>query len=128
MISNGRQGLDRASTTRDGRVMVDIRPDPLAFPSTLAGTWPAPDGNDPGQLQHVHALDAVKTFLTSTCHHGSRSMRSWESVLGSFFFGRADSQGRMDLIARISGKLKDFVNSPAMDQAGLSNATTRFKP
>jgi hypothetical protein len=109
------------ATNRTGR-------DTLVFPKTLAGAWCVPDAPDRGTtLQHVHALDAVATFLTWFGHHAWRSMGSWESVLALFLAARADSQGRMDLIARVSSKVEDLVNLPSMSQARLSGTPSRLE-
>lgn len=121
------------SSAMDTRIKRRTGPDPLAWPTTLAGTWPAlhDPARDPMHhsqpfqsahaLHHVHALDAVKTFLTALCQHALRSMRSWESTPGiKFPLGRPDSQGRMDLMTKMAENVKDFVNPTRARDAGMS--------
>jgi hypothetical protein len=127
----------------------------LAFPTTLAGAWPAPgisagsgfqapvrlstalgasaDATHPvsldrQKLQHVQALDSVIDSLTKRCQAAWRSMRSRASApRPTSILGRAESQDRMDLITRVAGWCKDFVNPLAVDQVDLKPAPSRSK-
>ncbi|MEM8952331.1 MAG: hypothetical protein AAGA21_13975 [Pseudomonadota bacterium] len=109
-------------------------PDPLSFPKTLAGTWSA--GGDLGAeqardnaLRHVAALDSVRTALPSFCRRALLYAQSSNSVPGMrLLFGRADSQGRMDLFASLTARVKDFLKPAFADDRRVMGGMQRSRP
>jgi hypothetical protein len=98
---------------------------PLVFPTTLAGSLPAAERQHRDSLQQVHAIDAVITFLTRLRRTALRPTQSWQAVREALFPVRAGFHGRMDLIARVTARAKDFVNRLATGRFGLTAAVPR---
>lgn len=123
--------IDRFKRHDDGRPMTfKSGTDQLAFPKTLAGTWPASgDGSSGDTLQHVIALHTTKVALTSLGRHVSRRMRSWPPAPGiGALPGWADFRGRMDLIAMASAKLKDVLSAAVTSERRLIETMSRSRP
>ena len=103
----------------------------LTFPQTLAGTWPSATAGCTryDQLHHITALDAVAAALTAPPEQLARPVTSSASEPGTNIFARrADSQGRMDLIAMLTGKVKEFVNATIAGLRPLADSMPRSRP
>ena len=114
--------------SRHGRASIKTGADPMSFPTSLAGTWPAPESADRDVIRHVAALDAVSAALSSCRRYVFRPTRSLHSASGSkMLFGGTNSQGPMDLIASLAAHVKDFVSGLMKHHAGLGSGLTRSK-
>ncbi len=112
-------------------MMLKSAPDPLAFPQTLTGTLQPPTSglSKDNALQQVAALQAVNATLTSVCQDVAKSMQPSDSEPArNFLFEQGDSQGRMDLITRLTGKLKDIVNPVIASLRPLTGTLSRSRP
>ena len=128
MIDKFSHRLDGLQATPESLMTSRSTSDQLVFPKSLAGAFPAQAGSHSkgDDLHHVAALDAVGTALASLRRRAWRSARSSNVAPGMIsLFGRADSQSRMDLIASLAGRAKDFVNRWLAGTSGLNTAGSR---